>query len=179
MSRLAVNWVGLVAITISVAAHSDTASACQPFGSGDASVRSNGEKDEQLLSDGPNVAYYEWSDVQQAFVLVSSWYEPGASDPPMQADEVDLTEIFFPPGLNCGDLGTRDRPTRLRTVNAIITPEFRSGSLFVRSVFSGGTPRAAGLRQPKFRIAPKEVEVDTMDCDPQLGDVALCHIVRT
>lgn len=48
----------------------------------------------------------------------------------------------------------------------------------MRAVFAGGTPRAAGLRQPRFQLVPKNVEVDTMDCDPQLDDEALCQIVR-
>lgn len=90
-------YVCIVALATVGTLQSSTAVACMPF-SGPGLEVGSATGEEVLQSDGANMAYYEYSDAQNGFVLVSRWYEPGADLLPLGPDEFDATDIFFPAG---------------------------------------------------------------------------------
>lgn len=132
------------------------------------------------MSDGANVALYEWSSAHHAAVLVSRWFDPDASSLPPDPDEVDLTELFFPNStLSCtSDPSPPRRPPVLGMVDAIPGPPW-GRLMLVRSSNNGsGAPIARGRWIPRVQTVPEQVDVPDRDCDNSRGEEELCAIVR-
>ncbi len=170
MNRLILNGAVIAAMAVAMTLQAESALACLPFGGGDTGARGGGDKGGQLMSDGANVAYYEWSESHQAFVLVSRWYEPGASSLPIAPDEVDATEIFYPETLfDCGGTGWQpgDKTLPVVPVTATVPRAIRPGlmSFMARAInFAAGSGRPGAVVRPIVQVAPREIEAPDAQC---------------
>jgi hypothetical protein len=169
-------WVAAALIATVQVVFPGVALACVPLG-GDSGKGADGG---DLMSDGANVALYEWSATHNALLLVDRWADPSASSAPPEPDEVDVTHEFFPDMLSCGwnppDPGRP--PVTLPMVPALPGPAW-GGFLLVRSSQNGsGAPVARARWRGRVQVAPEQIPVPDRDCDNQRSDMELCNIVQ-
>lgn len=171
MIREILKWAASAVLTIAATAQVGSASACMPLG--EPGARGGGSA---VMSDGANVALYEWSPANNAAVLVSRWFDPDASSLPPELDEVDLTDQFFNSTLSCGwEPSPPGRPPTLPMVNAI--PGLGNGLHFlVRSSTNVGSIVPIALA----RIIGGEVTVTNgTSCNAgEAADAAACQAIR-
>jgi hypothetical protein len=172
MARLAL----MVASMVSV----QTAVACLPVGG------SGGERGgATVMSDGANVAWFEWSDAEGGYVQVQRWFDPWAAQLPIQPDEVDATDwlieqgLLGEAGLYCGGWGDDGTPVlpriTVRPLNnpaAILRPV---AGFFGRLVNISGAGRIA-LALPTATF-PMDVPV-AVQCTSDQADLEACRAIR-
>jgi hypothetical protein len=171
MIRKFLKSAAMAAVTIAATAQVGSASACMPLG--EPGARGGGSA---VMSDGANVALYEWSPAHHAAVLVARWFDPDASSLPPDPDEVDLTDQFFNSTLACGwEPSPPGRPPTLPMVNAIRGPG--NGLHFlVRSSTNNGSGAPIALA----RIIGGEATVTNgTSCSAgEAADAAACQAIR-
>lgn len=185
MNRTVLKWAGVVAMGIAAAGQSGDALACMPLGSGETGARGGSDKVGQLMSDGANVAWFEWSDAEGGFVQVQRWFDPYLAQLPIQPDEVDATDwlqaqglLGGESGLACGGWGgTGDPVMPLVTVRpGPAVP--RAGGMLGRilgGVGGGGAGRLI-LRIPTLTY-PFDIPVQG-PCNADLADAEACQSIR-
>lgn len=180
MNRTVLKWAGVVAMGIAATGQAGGALACMPFGGGETGARGGSDKVGQLMSDGANVAYYEWSEAHQAFMLMARWFDPSAAQAPQDPEEVDVTDAFFGSTMFCSGGGPGWQPHTLPVVTAWIGPDGVAPSAFGLTVRATnlGNMGNRGLARVNVRRATVTNNT-TCDAGWEAADAAACQAIRT
>lgn len=183
MNRLILNGAVIAAMAVAMTLQAESALACQPFGGGDTGARGGGDRGDQLMSDGANVAWFEWSDAEGGFVQVQRWFDPYASQMPIQPDEVDATDwlqsqglLSGESGLACGGWGGSERPVMpMMTVRPGLAR--RSGGFLGRIIGGGGGGSGRIILRMITLTYPTDIPVEGA-CNADRADLEACQSIR-
>lgn len=162
----------------------EIAAACAPQSEG-----KGAPAEAQVMSDGANLAWFEWSDSQGAFVQVFRWFDPTADFLPIQPDEFDASEFVVEQhllngdyGLLCSGSGGVNRPPTQLAMFTVRPISGGSGNLsggfagrVIRDFSSGGNVRLI-LRGVTLTY-PQDVPVAQL-CEDGLADARAFQALR-
>lgn len=186
MNRAIINGAVIAAMAVAMTMQAESALACELFGGGGTGARGAGDKGDQLMSDGANVAWFEWSDAEGGFVQVQRWFDPYASQMPIQPDEVDATDwlqsqglLSGESGLACGGLGGSGSPVMpVVTVRPGPTFPFQSGGFLGRIMPGGGGGGTGRIILQRITLTyPFDIPVEG-DCSADRADYEACQSIK-